>query len=106
MLEGDDNLDRVQCECFRQNPWPYEEFPEVPQKRRRFYHYRTVSWKLGLGPKERADLPGCVRDRIEEDLAILRLVSELISRTDCSHAEAGSLMIMFSCICLRVSPCV
>ena len=45
----------------------YEEFPEVPQKRRRFYHYRTVSWKLGLGPKERADLPGCVKDRIEED---------------------------------------
>ena len=67
MLEGDENLDRVQCECFRQNPWPYEEFPEVPQKRRRFYHYRTVAWKLGLGPKERADLPGCVKDRIEED---------------------------------------
>ena len=55
-----------QCECFKEDPWPPLEFPTVRDGRRRFYHYRTIAWKLGIEPGKRVKLPGCVCKRIEE----------------------------------------
>ena len=65
-LRGDRELLGVECACWEEDPYPPASYPHVPNKRRRFFHYRTIAWLLGLGKKECVDLPECVKEAIAE----------------------------------------
>lgn len=48
--------------CFKTDPYQGEE---ASDKQRRYFHYSCIALALGA-VGVRADLPGCVRVRIEE----------------------------------------
>ena len=44
------------------------DYPDVPAKDRRFFHYQTIAPLLGAsGYKNRADLPACIKAKIAKD---------------------------------------
>ena len=62
--------DRATAFCWDTDPFPAEDFPEVRQSERRFFHYRTIAKKLGaVGNQRRAKLPPCVAKRIAQKYA-------------------------------------
>lgn len=63
VLQGDAKLGHRTCECWRTDPYDGED---ASGKQRRFFHYRTIAILLGAQPGQRVDLPGCVKDKIEE----------------------------------------
>ena len=53
--------------CWESDPFPSEDFPNVTPSERRYFHYYTISKKLGVsGKKNRAKLPACVTKKIAE----------------------------------------
>lgn len=62
-LYGDEKVDRRSCLCFETDP--YEGVPNVPEKTRRYFYYRTIALRLG-GGYGRVKLPRCVELQIEE----------------------------------------
>lgn len=51
------------CLCWETDP--YEGQEEATDKERRFFYYRAVAAELGAQGR-RVDLPGCVKDKIQE----------------------------------------
>ena len=59
--------DRATAFCWETDPFPFTEFPNVTPSERRYFHYYTISKKLGVsGKKNRAKLPTCVTKKIAE----------------------------------------
>ena len=59
--------DRATAFCFEDDPFPISDFPNVTASERRYFHYYTISKKLGVsGKKNRAKLPACVTKKIAE----------------------------------------
>ena len=53
--------------CAYANNPNCEHFPNVTASERRYFHYYTISKKLGVsGKKNRAKLPACVTKKIAE----------------------------------------
>lgn len=63
LLAGDSRLGNRSCHCWHTDPYEGEK---ASGKQRRFFHYRTIAFLLGAAPGQRVDLPGCVKDKIEE----------------------------------------
>lgn len=63
LLTGDARLQHRTCLCFETDP--LEGVPDATPKQRRFFLYSTIARELGAVGL-RAELPGCVRDQIEE----------------------------------------
>lgn len=63
LLIGDAKVDGRTCLCFETDP--YEGVPNVSDKTRRFFFYRTIALALGGGHR-RVKLPRCVELAIED----------------------------------------
>lgn len=63
LLRGDAGFGERTCYAFETDP--YESVPDATEKQRRYFYYHTVSRLLGSTGR-RVDLPGCVKDRIED----------------------------------------
>lgn len=63
LLRGDKKVGNRTCYCFQSDP--FEGETSVKNDQRRYFHYRVIALKLG-GAGRRVDLPGCVREKVEE----------------------------------------
>ena len=53
------------CDCFESDPFPAADFPDKTNNNRRFFAYRTIAAKLGMGGSRVKHAP-CVQRAINE----------------------------------------